>query len=320
LGNIVVTSLKRIENTGNVPFSFGLIQGLKEADAADVGNYFSWTTAAGGIMSDAAPDITTEVSFDNGATWVTLQTVAGLSSVTSNLTSNIHTKDPANVPFNNLVLQPGQGLNFLARHTFPNARYTGRKNVTLTMYVGLYMPGTETSMVSEGFTNVAGSRTWVAPNGATGPWGGSAPGDQVFDATGDTIITGSIDVRKSHTIANGTGVGAATDAVTGAVVTYTITITGKLPNSNPNPALNAGPWDRIERFPVQSSSVQLIEDGNTAPNNWASWTDAVPGSASCSVPATISGDVAASSTYTFNLTNPITAGQVVTCTFQRSVK
>ncbi|MBS1807603.1 MAG: DUF11 domain-containing protein [Acidobacteria bacterium] len=320
-GNIVVISPKAIKNTGNIPWSFGLVQGNKSADEADTPNVTYFTGGAGGIFFDNAQDITTEVSFNNGATWTLLKSASGLPSSTTNLTRNIHTIDPINVPFNNLVVQPGQTVNFLARHTFPNARYTGRKNVTTTMYIGLYMPGTQTSLFSEGFTNLTSARTWSAiPNGATGAWGGSAPTNEIFESTGDTIITGSVDIQKSQATTNGTGLGAASDVVSGSLITYTLTITGKLPNTTPNPSLTAGPWDRIERFPVQSSGVSITENGNTSPNNWASWTDAVPGSASCSVGATITGDTTAYSTYTFSLTSPVAAGQIVTCTFQRKVK
>ena len=319
-GNIVVVSPKTIKNTGDIPWSFGLVQGNKEGNHADIPNYFSYTGALAGLFYDNAPDITSEVSFNGGGTWVQLMSAAGLSPNTTNLTRNIHTIDPTHVPFNGIVLQPGQSLDFLVRHTFPNARYTGRKNVTITIYAGLYLPGTQTSLFSEGFTNITGARSWVAPSGATGTWGGIAPTNEIFESTGDTIITGSIDVQKAQTIVNGTGVGAATDAVKNAIVTYTITITGKLPNATPTSSLSAGPWDRVERFPLQSSAVQLIEDGAVAPNNWATWTDAVPGSATCSSPATISGDTAGSSLYNFNLTNPVTAGQVITCSFQRKIK
>lgn len=319
-GNIVVVSPKQIKNTGTIPFSFGLIQGNKSADEADTPNTTYWTGGSGGIFFDNAPDITSEVSFNNGATWTTLKLAAGLSSSTTHLTRNIHTVDPANVPFGGYVLQPGQSLNFLVRHTFPNSRYAGRKNLTINIYTGLYMPGTQQSLFNEGFTNLTSARTWIAPNGATGAWGGSAPTNEIFESTLDTIITGSVDIQKSQNTVNSTGIGAATDVVSGCVITYTLTITGELPNTTPNPSLTAGPWDRIERFPVQSSGVSVIESGSTAPNNWATWTDAVPGSASCSVGATITGDTAGSSTYTFNPTSPVTAGQVVTCTFQRKVK
>lgn len=210
-GNIVIISPKQIKNVGDVPFSFGLIQGNKQADEADTPNATYWTGGAAGIFFDNAPDITTEVSFNGGATWTFLKSAAGLSSNTSVLTANIHTVDSANVPYNGIVLQPGQSVNFLARLTFPQTRYSGRKNLGAAMYVGLYVPGTQKSLFSEGFANVSHARNWLASGGWA--WGGTCPGDQIFDASNDTIITGSVDIVKAQTITNGTGVGAATDVV-----------------------------------------------------------------------------------------------------------
>lgn len=314
-GNIVVTSPKQIKNTGTIPFSFGLIQGNKSANEADMGNQIYYTGGSAGVFFDNAQTITTEVSFDGGATWVLLKSAAGLSSITTNLTGSIHTIDPTHVPFNGLVLNPGDTVNFLARHTFPNSIYAGKSNVTTTMYVGLYFAGTQTPM-NTAFTQVPHARNWVGG----GAWSGVCPGDQIFDSTGDTIITGSVDVAKAQAVTNSTGVGAATDAVPGAVLTYTLTITGKMPNTTPNPSLTVGPWDYITRFPLTSSTVTVTEDGNLAPNNWGANTNQVVGSASCSAPATITGDSAGSTALTFQLTNPVTAGQVVTCTFQRTIK
>ncbi|MBS1807495.1 MAG: hypothetical protein JST84_04820 [Acidobacteria bacterium] len=314
-GNIVVTSPKQIKNTGTIPFSFGLIQGNKSANEADTPNVIYYTGGAAGIFFDNAQDITTEVSFDGGATWKMLKSAAGLSSTTTTLTSSIHTVDSANVPFGGITLDPGQSVNFLARHTFPNAKYAGKTNLTVTMYVGLYFAGTQTPMATS-YANVSHARTWVGG----GAWGGTCPGDQIFDSTGDTIITGSADVVKSATTTNSTGVGGASDAVPGAQVTYTLTITGKLPGTTPDPLLTNGPWNVINRFPLQSSNVTITEDGNTAPNNWGANTTQVVGSASCTVPATITGDSAGSTSLTFQLTNPLTAGQVATCTFSRLIK
>ena len=319
-GNIVVVSPKTIRNTGNIPWSFGLVQGNKAVNYAQNPGFFDFTGAAAGVFFDNAPDITSEVSFDNGVTWVQLKSAAGLSSNTTFLTRAIHTIDSANVPFGGYVLQPGQSLDFLVRHTWPNARYTGRTDLTINIYVGLYMPGSQNSLSLEGFTNITSARNWVGPNGETGAWSSVAPTNEIFESTLDTIITGSVDIQKAQTISNSSGIGAATDVVKGAEITYTLTITGKIPNTTNTTTLTSGPFLQPFRLPAQSNSVRVVEDGNAAPNNWATWTDAVPGSATCSVPATITGDTTGSSAYTFNLTDPITAGDVVTCSFKRKVK
>ena len=170
--------------------------------------------------------------------------------------------------------------------------------------------------MSTSYATVTSPRTWVGG----GAWAGACPGNTIFEATGDTILSGSVDVAKTATTTNSTGVGGPNDPVPGAQVTYTLTITGKTPGSTPDPSLTNGPWNRIERLPLPSTAVTITEDGNTAPNNWGANTTQVVGSASCSVPATITGDVAGSNLLTFQLTNPLTAGQVVTCQFSRLIK
>ena len=182
------------------------------------------------------------------------------------------------------------------------------------MYVGLYFAGTQNPLAAS-YPNIAHARSWVGG----GAWGGVCPGDQIFDSTGDTVLSGSVDLTKAAATNNATGIGAATDPVPGAVITYTLTITGKQPGSTPDPLLTNGPWNVINRFPLPSAGVSVTEDGSVAPNNWAANTTQVVGSATCSLPATISGDTAGSNLLTFNLTAPLTAGQVVTCSFQRKI-
>lgn len=319
-GNIVVVSPKTIRNTGNIPWSFGLIQGNKAVNYSQNPGFFDYTGSVAGLMIDNAQDITSEVSFDNGGTWIQLKSAVGLSSNTTNLTKNIHTVDPGNVPLGGYVLQPGQSLDFLVRHTWPNARYTGRTDLTINIYAGLYMPGTQQSLSNEGFINITGPRNWVGPNGETGVWAGIAPTNEIFESTLDSIITGSIHGSKTQAVTNATGMGAATDPVSGSVITYTITVRGQIPNTTNNTALTAGPFLQPFRLPATSAGVRLIEDGTVAPNNWASFTDAVPGTATCTVPATIAGDVTGSTLYTFDLTNPLQAGQTASCSFQRRVR
>jgi hypothetical protein len=82
-----------------------------------------------------------------------------------------------------------------------------------------------------------------------------------FNKTIDRLYTGFVRLDKAATVANGTGVGNATDAVPGAVITYTVTYTN-LSSSN-------GDANCVK---LTASNVVITEDGSAAPNNWGSLT------------------------------------------------
>ena len=81
------------------------------------------------------------------------------------------------------------------------------------------------------------------------------------NSTIDRAYTGFIQLTKTATVANGTGVGGATDPVPGAVITYAITYTNI---SSSNGDANC----------VKLTAINLVitEDGLLAPNNWGSNT------------------------------------------------
>ncbi len=81
----------------------------------------------------------------------------------------------------------------------------------------------------------------------------------------DRVYTGFIRLNKTATVANGTGVGGATDAVPGAVITYVVTYT------NVSEASGGG------SLGLTASNLVVTEDGNAAPNNWGSTTTRVVG-------------------------------------------
>jgi len=62
-------------------------------------------------------------------------------------------------------------------------------------------------------------------------------------------------------VANATGVGAATDPVPGAVITYTITYT--------NVSTSNGDANCVK---LTANSLVITEDGLAAPNNWGTYT------------------------------------------------
>lgn len=77
----------------------------------------------------------------------------------------------------------------------------------------------------------------------------------------DRAYTGFVQLTKTVSVANGTGVGGATDAVPGAVITYQITYT--------NISSSDGDANCVK---LTASTLVITEDGAAAPNNWATYT------------------------------------------------
>ncbi len=77
----------------------------------------------------------------------------------------------------------------------------------------------------------------------------------------DRLYTGFVRLDKAFSVANGTGVGAATDPVPGAVITYTITYT--------NVSTSNGDANCVK---LTASNLVITEDGLSAPNNWGTYT------------------------------------------------
>jgi hypothetical protein len=77
----------------------------------------------------------------------------------------------------------------------------------------------------------------------------------------DRAYTGFIQLSKAFSVANGTGVGGATDAVPGAVITYNITYT--------NVSTSNGDANCVK---LTASNLVITEDGLVAPNNWGTFT------------------------------------------------
>lgn len=77
----------------------------------------------------------------------------------------------------------------------------------------------------------------------------------------DRSYTGFIQLTKTVSVANGTGVGGATDAVPGAVITYNITYT--------NISSSDGDANCVK---LTASNLVIMENGLAAPNNWGTYT------------------------------------------------
>src|SRR5947207_1001405 len=82
-----------------------------------------------------------------------------------------------------------------------------------------------------------------------------------FNKTTDRLYTGFVRLDKSSSVSNSTGVGSATDAVPGAVITYNITYSNV---SSSNGDVNC--------VKLTASNLVITEDGLAAPNNWGTFT------------------------------------------------
>jgi hypothetical protein len=123
----------------------------------------------------------------------------------------------------------------------------------------------------------------------------------------DRLYTGFLQLTKTATVINGTGVGGATDAVPGAVIEYSITYTNISSSGGTNNAT------------LTVSSLVITENGNNAPNNWGTTTDQVVGSASDTLGGTITGDAAASTVLTDSVAT-LAPGQSGIFKFRRTIK
>jgi len=125
-----------------------------------------------------------------------------------------------------------------------------------------------------------------------------------FNRTIDRSYTGFVQLTKSATVANGTGVGGPTDPVPGAVITYTVTYT--------NLSTNNGDANCVR---LTASNLVITEDGLAAPNNWGSFTTN-SGTPADSGTGTV---VTASATKYTDTVTSVAPGASATFTFKRSI-
>jgi len=126
----------------------------------------------------------------------------------------------------------------------------------------------------------------------------------------DRVYTGFVRLVKSAVVSGGIAAGGAsnTDAIPGAVITYSIVYT------NISTVASGG------SIGLTASSLVITENGNVAPNDWGATTDQVVGSASdATTGAVITGDSAGSSILTDTI--PTLAPQASgTFSFARTIK
>lgn len=122
----------------------------------------------------------------------------------------------------------------------------------------------------------------------------------------DRLYTGFIRMVKAFTVQNSTGVGAATDPVPGAQITYTITYT--------NVSSSGGTGNST----LTATGLIITENGTAAPNNWGTFTDHVVG-ASDTLSGVITGDALLSNVLTDTVPS-VSPGASGVFTFKRVIK
>jgi hypothetical protein len=119
----------------------------------------------------------------------------------------------------------------------------------------------------------------------------------------DRSYTGFVQLTKSYTVTNGTGVGGATDPVPGAVINYSIVYTN-ISSSN-------GDANCVK---LTVSNLVITEDGLAAPNNWGTYTT------NSGAPADAGGVVVTvSATKYTDTVASVAPGATGTFTFKRSI-
>lgn len=131
------------------------------------------------------------------------------------------------------------------------------------------------------------------------------------NSTIDRIYAGYLQLVKTASVNNTTGVGGATDPVPGAEITYVITYT--------NVATSGGGTGNVD---LAAELVVITEDGDVSPNNWATTTDHV------ATPVDSRGGTVVTSNSTGGVANSkyvdtvgtLPAGQSGTLTIKRTIK
>ncbi len=154
-----------------------------------------------------------------------------------------------------------------------------------------------------GVTALSASDTTITATSVTTP--------ASSNSTIDRVYAGYLQLVKTATVNNTTGIGGATDAVPGAEITYVITYT--------NVATSGGGTGNVD---LAAESVVITEDGDVGTNNWASTTNHV------ATPVDSRGGTVVTSNSTGGVANSkyvdtvgtLPAGQSGTLTIKRTIK
>ena len=267
------------------------------------GNGNGGTVPVGGLPGTGIPQITAVV-----ITAGTLNGTAGFPDATGPIGNNDDFTNKSAVLGVNVA--PGANTTAAATVVFNNTlQNTGNGNDTFTLTTPTVPAGFTVEISLDNgvtFTTVSGGGSVVtavlAPTATkdyqvriTAPAGipSIAGYDTVIKNTSvndplisnntiDRLYTGYLRLAKVAVVANTTGIGAATDAVPGAQITYQITYT--------NISVSGG----TNSVSLTATNVVVTENGNLAPNNWGATTSQVVGSATDTNGGAITGDTAAS--------------------------
>lgn len=137
----------------------------------------------------------------------------------------------------------------------------------------------------------------------------------VHNDTIDRVYTGFVRLDKTVTVTNETGVGGLTDPVPGAILNYDIKYTN----------ISSGGGDPANKRLI-ATSIEIIENGNAAPNNWGTTTEQVVGSGFASNPGGVVSvmvgvDILNASLVSNTVTlMALTPGEFGTFSFKRRIK
>ncbi len=143
---------------------------------------------------------------------------------------------------------------------------------TATIYVRVTAPAGTPVLEESGFDVIVRSTPQLTP--------------AAYNETIDRLYTGFLRMDKTAPVTNGTGVGGASDPVPGAVIEYTVVYR------------NLSSTGGTGNSPLTVTNLVITEDGTAGPNNWATHTIHVTGSANDSGSGVIGGDTDLSSVLT----------------------
>lgn len=142
-----------------------------------------------------------------------------------------------------------------------------------------------------------------------------------WNETIDRVYTGFIQLTKTATVSNSTGVGGATDPVPGAWITYSIVY------QNVSSATASGGSGNVQ---LTASNIVISEDGSAGSNNWATYTTMVLGPPAANDPSdtrggtitdgSTSGAVTAATNFLKDAISSLGPQQSGTFTFKRQIK
>ena len=124
----------------------------------------------------------------------------------------------------------------------------------------------------------------------------------------DRLYTGFVRLTKTAVVTNATGKGGSTDAVPGAVITFSVAY------------LNIATTGGINCVTLNASNLVITEDGAAGANNWGAHTSHVVSSATDSRSGTITGNATTASVLLTDTVASLLAGQSGTFSFQRLIK